>query len=545
MRKVLVVRWRKKSLCFWFMTVFASFLTLWALGRASSLSAKVTIAAAPLPDTIIPEMILDAQSAAFLPNVCEGLVRFQPDSCVVEPCLATRWRVLPDGRAWIFELRPGVRFHDGRPLTAEVVAAVFKRKLEAATRMPHLRVLFGMVVDVDAVGSQRVIFRLKRPYTPFLRNLALPQAAIYVGNELPCGTGAYKIAAKKKGKIILEANRDYWGEKPQLRQVVIREVADAAERFAFFEKGKTSIALDIPLEAIAEGAANTVVKTTAASVSYLGFYTEKEPFNNAQARRAVAHLLNKKVLCSRVYRGILPPAPTLLPPVLGGPTSETVAGASEKLLAAVPADLKRRKLILLTYTGKRPYSPLGGVALAEEVKRQLEAAGLRVEIRAYPWPELKAAIRRRTGDFFLYGWTSDNGDPDNMLFSLLATSQIASGLNTTYYRNPLVDFLVSRGQQLPDSLGRERVYAQVLEIIARECPVVPLNYGIWTATCRPEVRGLKLHPLGGCDFRKLNLRRRSSIRFSLPLMKRPAAGHNSKKGLGGISCTAFRNSKTI
>ncbi|MCL6557991.1 MAG: hypothetical protein K6U74_04145, partial [Firmicutes bacterium] len=150
-----------------------------------------------------------------------------------------------------------------------------------------------------------------------------------------------------------------------------------------------------------------------------------------------------------------------------------------------------------------PYNPASGERLAEELKHQLENAGLKVKVRSYRWKELKAAIARQEGDIFLFGWVSDNGDPDNFLYSLLGGSQVAKGFNTTRYNNPALDLLLSRAQQIPDSPVRTRVYRHVEAAVNRELPLITLNYGEHIAAAGPEIKDFTLHPLGTYDLRKL------------------------------------------
>lgn len=475
--------------------------------HCSKETATVLIATPALPGNIIPENLPDNEAGAFLPNVFEGLVRFKPDSCAVAPCLATSWQVSPDGRTWSFRLRPGVRFHNGRLLTAPLVAAAFERKLSAAAVSPYLRLLFGMVASVDAPDPQHVTFRLKYPYTPFLRNLALPQAAIYLPGVLPAGTGPYKIEAIRQGAVSLRAYEGYWDKMPAVARVLLRKIPDPGRRLRLLQQGKGVIALDIPLTAVSKLPPATLVKTTGAAVSYLGLYTDKEPFADPAARRTLALLIDQAALCRNLYGRLLPPATALLPPPVVGTIPQQVPGSSHQTPAGVPPILKKRPLTLLTYNEARPYNPAGGIRLAAEIKRQLAGAGIEVVIRAYPWEKLKAAIRRQEGDFFLYGWTSDNGDPDNFLCCLLASFQISRGLNATHYRNPTLDLLLARGQQIPDSPLRAQIYARALATVAADSPLIPLAYSVHLAACTPEVSGFRLHPLGTWDLQHLKIGR--------------------------------------
>ncbi|MEW6448882.1 MAG: ABC transporter substrate-binding protein [Bacillota bacterium] len=499
------------KLCFFLPIVLLVPLLLnWRLAKSSRETdgASVLIAAPSLPKTCNPAGIPDAQTAGFLPNVYEGLVKFKPGSCEVKPCLATGWKLSSDGRTWTFQLRREVRFHNGQKLTAELVKTCFDDKLAAVSHFPHLRLLLGMIQDISAPDPVHVSFRLKYPYAPFLRNLALPQAAICLHGRPAPGTGPYRLVSCKKGSITLRSFTGYWGQTPPLKSIIIQGVPGLSDRINLLKKKAGVIALDTAPDSGKNLPSAKVIKTTGISVSYLGFHTDKAPFDDPAVRYAVALAVDRARLCRSLFGSLLPPANGPVPPaVLGGdlhsPTPQHDPAKARELFKSSGLT----EITLLTYRGTRPYNPAGGIRLAQEIKTHLEAAGLRVTVRSYSWKKLKEAIVQQEGDAFLYGWTSDNGDPDNCLYYPLAGSQIAQGYNTTHYRNPVLDLLLARAQQLPDWRVRRRIYRRALEIISRDNPLIPLNFGVQTAACTPDITGFSLHPAGTYDLSKINLRK--------------------------------------
>ncbi|MEW6574242.1 MAG: ABC transporter substrate-binding protein [Bacillota bacterium] len=494
-----------------FFVLFLPLVMFSVLGQLTKSSREthdtsILIAAPVLPGTCDPVSVPDPKTGGFLPNVYEGLVRFKPGSCEVEPCLATDWELSADGCTWTFQLRRDVRFHTGQKLTAELVKTCFADKLEAASRLPHLRPLFGMVEDVFAPDRTRVCFKLKYPYAPFLRNLALPQAAICLPGRPSSGTGPYRIISIKKGTITLMSYAGYRSRIPPVTKVTVQSVPDPSDRINLLKKKAGVIAVDIPPDFIADLPPGKLTKTTGISVSYIGFYTNKRPFDNPTARYAVALAVDRIRLCSSLYGNLLPPATGLIPPAVLDTGCHSPIPQPDPLKAReLFKSLGLEDITLLTYEGTRPYNPAGGIRLAQEIKDHLEAAGLRVSIRGYPWQELKEAISQQKGDTFLYGWLSDNGDPDNCLSYPLAGPQIAQGYNTTHYRNPVLDLLLARAQQVPSFQVRRGIYERALKIVSRDNPVIPLNYGSQTAACTPDITGFTLHPAGTYDLSKVTL----------------------------------------
>jgi peptide/nickel transport system substrate-binding protein len=149
------------------------------------------------------------------------------------------------------------------------------------------------------------------------------------------------------------------------------------------------------------------------------------------------------------------------------------------------------KITLITYTNTRPYNPVGGEELAKAIKADLAAVGIETEIKAYPWDQYKEALLKAEGDAYLYGWISDNGDPDNFLYTLLSSSQIENGLNTSHYKNSEADQLFIRAQQESDPVLREQLYRKAVKIIVEDAPWVFLNHSLRLAATS-GLEGFKL-----------------------------------------------------
>jgi peptide/nickel transport system substrate-binding protein len=154
---------------------------------------------------------------------------------------------------------------------------------------------------------------------------------------------------------------------------------------------------------------------------------------------------------------------------------------------------------LITYEDTRRYCPPGGRALAEEIKRQLEPAGIRVTIQSRPWNEHKEALSARSGHLFLYGWTGDNGDPDNFMYTLLASSQAEYGLNTSGFTNGKLDVYLQTARRVSDPRSRDYLYLQAEGIVLDEAPVTAINHSIIRLAHRPGVENVILSGLGLID----------------------------------------------
>ena len=181
----------------------------------------------------------------------DALVKPMPGN-QMSPCLAESWTVSPDGLAYEFILRKGVRFHDGSSVTADDVKFSFERYHGAAAKT-----LKDHVAAVDVVDPYRVRFRLKRPRPDFMTFYATPATGAAwivprkyvekVGDDgfkkAPVGAGPYKVASFKPGvELVLEANEQYWRKTPSVKTLVLRSVPDESTRLAMLKRGEADIA---------------------------------------------------------------------------------------------------------------------------------------------------------------------------------------------------------------------------------------------------------------------------------------------------------------
>ncbi|MBO8129744.1 MAG: ABC transporter substrate-binding protein [Peptococcaceae bacterium] len=467
-------------------------------------NGRVLVVALPeTPETLHPEEATKPAEMQVLRNVYEGLVRFAPGSTKVEPCLATAWEVSPDARRWTFQLRRNVIFHDGTPLTAEYVKMWAEKRMAAKDKYPYGNFIFGPIERVEVINKNSVRFYLRYPYAPFIRNLAMLPAALTGPTQtegLPAGTGPFRLAAPHPRQPVLTAFPHYWGPQPRADVITFKVIPEEKQRLAMAAQGKVDIANDVTPQKTPTGAGYYIKEGTGLSTGYLGFYTDKPPFDNPQLRRAICYAIDRRALVNKLFRYSAVPACGPIPPgVLGYDDAlECHPYDPEKAMRLIEeTGWSDRSVTIITYHGPRPYNPAGGPSLAAAIRDQLELVGIEVKIIVYPWKECKAAIHRREGDLFLYGWVSDNGDPDNFTYNLLATSQIECGLNTARYANPEADLLMAQAQQTTDEETRASLYHKAQEIIIRDAPWICLNYGLRAVALHSDIERYIFQPSGG------------------------------------------------
>jgi len=463
-------------------------------------------------NSLDPAVATDTGSLRVTSNIYEGLVRFKPGTVQVEPCLASDWEVSEDARVWTFHLRRNVQFHDGTPLDARSVEYSIKRQREAKkNQISYADFVYAPVQKVEIVDDYTVRFHLKYSFAPFINNLAVPMAAPVVGPSArdnanggtapPPGTGPYIPAKRMDGGILLRANPHYWSTAPAVKEIIFLTVKDSPAQSEMLLQGQSDIALDLTFDDAARVRAQgfPVYRTTGLDICYLGFYTERAPFDRAGVRKAVARALDIEEAYKQLGLQQAQPAAGQLPPGVAGSELNDRPGydpAETNRLLNDAGYQNGLSFTLITYSDPRPYTPGGGKELAEALARSAARAGIIVNVKAYPWAQFKEALQRREGDAFLYGWISDNGDPDNFLYTLLAPDQIEQGQNITRYSSAQLETILTSARNTTDMKIRRDLYDQAQDILDKDTPWVVLGHSLYHAATAPGITGFVLSPTG-------------------------------------------------
>ncbi|HEY1067005.1 MAG TPA: ABC transporter substrate-binding protein, partial [Pirellulales bacterium] len=465
---------------------------------------------------------ISGESVKVLVNIYDNLVGYDDDATSLTPSLAESWTTSADGTEWTFKLRPGVKFHDGNPLTASDVVFTFERLTQANHPdvfdpvRPYSEA-FKNITKIEAVDPLTVKFTLTGPSAVFLANLAMfpaqivSQAAVKKWGKAfgdhPVGAGPFRFVRRTTDvELVLEANPDHWRGKPKVAQIVFIPVAEPAKRVEQLRRGETTMADDLPpndLKQLEKDPALTVQRRPGMNVCYLAGQMEKAPFDNLVVREAIWQAIDKARLIEICYGGGADPAVHLLPPTLTpyylamsdrayDPEKAKQALAEEQAAGR----FQPRKLSLFMPTSPRPYLP-EPQKTAVFIRDQLGKIGLDVEIVPNRIDDHFARLSRGEHDLGLIGWSSDNADPDNFLYQLLDPDQIRDdGNNASRYNNPEFHKLMLAGQVELDQAKRVEIYHAALKIAFADAPVVPLVHMPFQCTHQKRLTGYKLHPTG-------------------------------------------------
>ena len=462
-----------------------------ALGVAQSL--VVGILADPV--SLDPHRASDLVSAAIVENVCEPLVRERPGGSSYESVLATTWAT-HDGRTWTFTLREGVRFQDGTPFDADAVVA----------NLDWLRERRGFPGAAIRVGPHAVSITLNQPNSALLATLSQPFFALQspqaLGSGRPVGTGPFRLARSRPGRIEIVANADHWNGGPSLGSVVFRRFPSERALAAALLKGSVDVTTALSQEQAASlGDHPEIVLDvrTGLNITLLSLNTDRAPLSDRRVRQALARAIDRGAIVESILGGYGEPARNPLPPSLwayGRRTRELVQDVSGARLLLAEAGLRDGfDVSLLTVDASRPYLP-DPLALADRIRRDLSAIGVRARIeRARSWADYVDRGRRGAYEMAVFGWQADTTDPNDFLSALLASESMGT-TNRSRYRSPDMDALLKLGRRVALPTERLAVYERAQSLFQRDMPWIPLYHVSVFTAARREVEGLQAGPTG-------------------------------------------------
>ncbi len=328
---------------------------------------------------------------ALLYNVYETLVKVDPEGQVL-PALATSWEVSEDRRTYTFELAPDATFSDGAPFTAE--DAVFSIERVQQDWTTSLAAAMEVVESATAVGPTTLEVRLSQPSNDWLYRMTTRVGAMFSRTGVddldnsPVGTGPYVLSEWRRGdSIVLTRNEAYWGEAPELDEVVLRYIPDPTALNNALLSGTIDVIGTVQApESLAQFTSDDrfqVIEGTTTGEVVLSFNQSRAPLDDVDVRRAVKHAIDHQALVDTCWAGRGTLIGSMVPPT--DPWYTDLTGAyphdpdrARELLAGTEAESATLRLRVPNL----PYA----VACGQVVESQLEQVGLDVEMDVLEFP---------------------------------------------------------------------------------------------------------------------------------------------------------------
>ena len=475
------------------------------------------------PRAVDPAYFDDGESAVVSCNMYEGLYQYGKTDAKGSPCLAKDLpEISDDGLVYTIKLNEGIKFHDGTDFNAEAVKKSIERQLEPNRNsdMPYASFVFGEeeagngVASVEAVDDYTVKITMRAASAPFVKNLAMALASPIVAPSAieaatdgqaitnPVGTGPYKFVDWTKGaSVTLVANEDYWGEAPKTKNLVFKIIAEGNTRLTSLINGECDI-----ISSVDPASADQIVDNgfelfseDGMTINYMAFNTETGKCTDQEVRKAVAQAINVEEMVKSIYGDYATVANSVMPTWMAPYTKDVKQTAYDPEAAKKTlADKGITSLQCITYTTARPYNQKGGSDLANMIQGYLSAVGVELSITQYDWTTYKTKVQTDPYDICFYGWTGDNGDPDNFM-NLLADTNWS--MNVAHWQDDEYKALIAEGLKTPDGDARDAIYLQCEEMVAEKQPWVLISHSKNLLGYSPKVKDFYYHPTGVVFFK--------------------------------------------
>jgi len=490
-----------------------------------------------------PADVTDGESIQRMDNIFEGLVEFKPGSTEIQPGLATSWKVSADGKELTFNLRKGVKFHDGTDFNADAVVFSLARQYDPKHpfhqygQWTYWGYMFYDIDRVQKIDDYTVKIHMKNPNASIMLSLAMftanivsPANARKWGEDAfahPVGTGPFKFVEwVKDDHITLEAFDGYWKGRPKLDKLIFRVIPDPSARLLALEAGEVH-GIEYPnpadFDRIRANSELVLMSEPGMNVGYLainagygyndanknglkdpnepwvkteGYY---EPLTKKKVRQAINMAIEKQSIVRDLYMGTASVAKNGMPPFMIGYNDDVQDWPfdpirARKLLAEAGYP-NGFEVTLYVMPVSRPYM-FDPPKIGEAIQSYLAAVGIKANIYQVDWATYLQETQFGKHQMCLLGWTGDNGDPDNfmnVLYGPNATS-IGTAGNFGFYDDMKAQELLTAALQTFDVDKRAEYYRKVQEMIHESANWVYIAHSNQNLAFRKNVKGYVMHP---------------------------------------------------
>ncbi len=483
-----------------------------AIAQGTAGSGTLRIAVGTSINNLDPARTTTGEEYIYTNLLFNGLTRMT-ETLEVVPDLAEKWSYSADLKSWTFNLRRGVKFHNGREMVAADVVKTFERILDPATGAAP-RSNYEMVEKIVAVDSHTVRFDLKTPYGGFADIMTDRQVKIVPADlvaELPTkpvGTGPFTIVSSPPGdRMVLTRNADYYeAGLPKLAGLELRIIPEMAVRIAALQAGDLDIIWELPPEQVEELRKNAnlrVESVPTASWDAAILNNAIAPFNDPRVRKALHMAIDKRDLVELALFGHGTPTHSPIPPNhpffnKGVQVTKADPAGAKRLLAQAghPNGIK----VPLVIPVGRPVRERLGVAIQQLAR----PGGFDIEIQRVPFARYNAEVSgkapmyidgyfaRPTLDTGIYPWYHSKGSWNARLW---------------HFSSPRIDELLDRARLTGATSEQGPLFVKFQEYAAEDLPGL-IAYAVnFVCAYRKEVQGMSTHPMRWFDVRNATVAR--------------------------------------
>lgn len=471
--------------------------------------------------TLDPATNYGIGAQAILPWVYETLVQYTAEGKIA-PQLATNWSVSGDGKVYSFQIRKGVKFHDGEPLNAQAVKTSLERFMAIGEAASYI--YKDVVEKIDTPDDFTITFTLKKPVGYFLLSIASPWAggivspkAIkenekkgdlarewFMGNT--DGTGPYKVTEYvPKEHSILERNPAWWGwaeaKNPNpLEKIMVKTVTEASTQRLMLEQGEADMAFGIKVQDapdLQKNAELKVIPVSTTTARILAFNNARKPTSDVKVRQALSYAFpyddavasyggGSKRMVGQLPQGMIGFDSSL-------PVYTTNLDKAKQLLSDAGYGSGGLKLELVWVTGEED-----GRKVAELWQANLKKLGVVLNIKEVAINAFSEMLDdpEKMPEIVAHMWGPDYPDFTGIVSILYdGRQQKPNGNNMSFYQNKQVDALLDKISVEVEEAKRVEAMKQVQTLLLQDAPSLWVAYNPVLVAHRKNVQGHVQHPL--------------------------------------------------
>ena len=439
------------------------------------------------PANLDPRIGTDGQSEHIDELLFDGLVT-KDANFHFTPALAETWE-LRDPLTLVFHLRDGVRFADGRPMTARDVVWSINSMRDGTVISPKAAT-YASVDRIEAQDARTVVLHLKQPDNFLLTNLStgaigiVPEGSGKDFWQHPVGTGPFRFVSQQIDQnVVIERNPLSWQTLPKLERVRFAVVPDAITESLELEKGSGDVAINsLPMDALPVLAKRPHIQiedTAGTQIQYLAFNVKDPLLSDVRVRQAISCAIDRKLIIESLMLGHAQPAISLLPVEHWAWSGDVARFDYDPARAAQLLDEAGHPRCSngIRFHVTMKTSTVEDVRLlAAVLQQQLARIGIALDIRTYEFATFYADVTRGAFQMYSLRWIGGNEQPDIFSYAFSTARFSPKGANRGHYSNARLDALLDEASTNSDTNKRRADYVEAQQILARELPAINLWY---------------------------------------------------------------------
>ncbi len=430
-------------------------------------------------------------------NIYETLVKRDNKTLEIIPLLAESWDISDDKLTFIFHLKEGIKWHDGKPFTSEDVVFSYNKIMDPKVDSARLKSYYQEIKSVEALDMYTVKFKYARPYflaLEFCGGMPLVPKHLFEDGDFnknpagrkPVGTGPYKFSSWETGReIALVKNDDYWGKKPHLNKIVLRIINDPNVAFQVLRKGEIDFAGLTPIQWNKQSETKKFREDFnkysyfTPNYNFIGWNEERPFFKDKRVRTAMTHLLNRKLILEKILYN--------LGAIVTNPFYINSKEYNKQLdelefnpeLAKYLLDeagwidtngngIRDKDGVEFEFEFLLPNGSDTSDKISTILKEEVDKVGIKMQIRNIEWAVFTQRLNERKFDAVILGWSMGvESDP----YQVWHSSQISGGgSNFVGFNNKEADKIIEEARKEFDKDKRIVLYKRFSEIVYDEQP---------------------------------------------------------------------------